>query len=188
MISRLMVSNLITMGITGEIDKRQFVPPSPAFPEFDVRILRARLIMEEAIETVNALGIELQHKPGQSGSCDTCVISIDSIEFEACGPGDFAAAIDGCCDSMYVNMGTLAAMGVPDEPHIHLVCEANEAKFPDGRGIADANGKFQKPKGWRAPDHTLLIGQNHTQLSLALLQTQLLAGVRHGKNPDNLAW
>lgn len=105
--------------------------------------LRARLILEEAAETVHALG-----------------------------KGDMVEYADGLADLIYVTVGAGLAHGVPLEAVWNAVQAANMAKFPVcatcngdpdyGRcptcngnlrvAERDAGGKVVKPPGWTPPD------------------------------------
>ena len=77
------------------------VPPSRAtMPDEDTRELRARLIMEEALETIQALG------------CTLCVRGEEAFNFKTDvrirseHPPDFEGIVDGCADLMVVTTGT----------------------------------------------------------------------------------
>ncbi len=78
-----------------------------------VRRLRARLILEEALETIQGLGF---HVP------------VGEISEHEKG-FDLVAVADGCADLSVVNTGTLIACGVPDESLLQLVDSNNIAKF-----------------------------------------------------------
>lgn len=155
-------SNLYTMGVASERDPRQTIPSEPLIPSAEVRLLRARLILEEALETIEALGFAIW-VPNQGGDGVYATNGNFQIE-EAVGapsPEVWAASkehllediVDGCCDSIYVAVGTMLACGVDPDRHLEHVCFCNNAKFPNGEAITDANGKFQKPLGWTPPDH-----------------------------------
>ena len=108
----------------------------------DARMLRAKLIMEEAIETVTALGCEVVRFYGD-------------VQVKIVGPMHLEQVIDGCCDLKYVTVGTLVALNIPDIPHDTAVCAANEAKFVDGKPVPHPTipGKYGKPEGWKPPNH-----------------------------------
>ncbi len=137
------ISNLYTMACTAKVDPKQEIPNEMyVAPSFEVRELRARLAVEEMLEKCAGLGfgvVVLDFKPVPGHNPDNWA----SIE----------AVIDGCIDSNYVNTGTLTAYGVPDLPHILEVNRANNEKFPHGVATLRADGKFQKPPGWRGPNH-----------------------------------
>ncbi len=150
MLSPTAMSNLYTMGVAGTKDPRQKIPARYEIPSEETRILRARLIMEEALETIKGLGIVVALGKSVGGS----LITMEEICFDGSKtPPNIEEIIDGCCDLIYVAVGTLCAAGVPDLPHLAEVCRANDAKFPNGVAVTDENGKFQKPVTWEGPDH-----------------------------------
>lgn len=139
-----------TKETTATQDRRQHVPPVYYCPAADVRLLCARLILEEALETVRDLGF---HLTAGTGGNTVAIRDLEHIAFHE-GTVDMLGAIDGCCDTIYVATGALLAMGAPDVPHMAAVCQANDAKFPGGVIVRDAaTGKYLKPPGWTAPDH-----------------------------------
>lgn len=108
----------------------------------DVRLLRARLMLEELGEVLQAMAI-----------------------------GDHVELVDGMCDLVYVTVGTAVSFGLPLERAWEAVQTSNMAKFPVcdechdatftlcsscvGTGhvaILDASGKIVKPDGWTPPD------------------------------------
>ncbi len=118
----------------------QDTPAQPIVPDEDIRILRAKLILEEALETVHALGVSVSFDAeGQPTA------------FEATGPFDMEEVVDGCADISVVTIGTLIAIGVDDEPILEEVDAANLRKFgPGGRRRED--GKWLKPPDWTPPN------------------------------------
>lgn len=125
-------------------DKRQKPAKKPyTIPGLEERVLLAKLVLEESLETIGALGCQVDRHTYEvrAGISDT----VDNQE----------KIIDGACDLIYVATGVLTAMNVPDLPHLTEVCKANDRKFPDGK-IAKwdaATGKYLKPDGWKGPDH-----------------------------------
>lgn len=55
-------------------------------------------------------------------------------------------------DLTWVSLGALFSTSTAPGEACVAVAKANFAKFSDGVAIFDANGKIQKPDGWRAPD------------------------------------
>lgn len=117
-------------------------------PSEDIRKLAAKLILEEAVELVNALGFFVIENPESDG--DLKIVRNDSYRN---ADRDLFDVIDGACDTSYVATWILCAYGVPDVPHMKEVCRANDAKFPGGKAIIREDGKFLKPEGWKGPDH-----------------------------------
>ena len=123
----------------------QAVPHCVAMPDGDTRLLRARLILEEALETIEALGVSVM------SSADQRSVGMHNVRFAFNGSGfDMIETIDGCCDLSVVLQGTLLACGLPDTPFIEEVDAANLRKL-DG-GYKDAQGKWRKPASWVPPN------------------------------------
>lgn len=140
------------MGIVGVVQKSnlftmrasfQKVLSEPGIPDLDTRRLRANVIFEECMETIEALGFTLAYN--ESGP----------VFVEHTNGPDLEGIVDGSCDSIYVHIGTLTSCGVVAGPHMKHVCDCNDAKFPDGKGVPhpDVPNKFGKPPGWEQPDH-----------------------------------
>ena len=119
-------------------------------PELRENDLRAKLIMEEAVETVAALGFSVHaliDKPGVPG--ESSLREIASFHKSYNRP-NLIDAIDGLCDLMYVVLGTGVTAGINLDPHFTEVHRANMMKL---LGPKRADGKQLKPEGWQPPDH-----------------------------------
>lgn len=121
-------------------------PGAPTEPSLTVRILRAKLILEEAFETIrDGLGVDVRfgdlHQP----------ITSDALGFGLGGDFNLVETIDGCCDLRYVATGTLSACGVPDIPFQDAVDQNNLDKFGTGHTLRE-DGKLIKPPGHQPPD------------------------------------
>jgi predicted HAD superfamily Cof-like phosphohydrolase len=98
-------------------------------------VLRAMLILEEAIETVEAiLGVKVEWRVD--------IPSEDEIE------SDLVEAIDGMCDILCVVYGTAVEFGVDLAPFWNEVHHTNMAKRG---GPVREDGKRLKPEGWKPP-------------------------------------
>ena len=135
------------MGLMG-----QSVPTEPTIPDESTRLLRAKLIMEECLETIEALGFY------------PCLVGIDShgdreeysldeykMSFPAYGSPDLTEIADGCADISVVTIGTLSACGIKDQPILETVDENNLTKFGEGSYRRD-DGKWMKPPDFVGPD------------------------------------
>lgn len=152
MLTATALSNLYTMTVASKVDPRQKIPSAYTMPTEEERLLRARLMLEEVLETIRDLGLLLQSKtPGYLAHADDFYYT----------PGrlvpNLEGIIDGCCDEIYVATGTLCKVGAHDSIHLAEVCRANNAKFPNGIAVVDANGKYMKPTGWTPPNHNQYI-------------------------------
>lgn len=121
----------------------QDVPSKPTLPDAATCLARAKLHLEETLETIVALG---------------CYVYRDKDTRHGFNVGKWVDVkpnliniIDGCVDSNVIATGTLSACGVPDPPFIIEVDAANLRKF-EGDAHRDANGKWIKPTGFVGPD------------------------------------
>ena len=124
----------------------QALPALPVLPVLEIRKLRAKLILEEALETIDALGFDVTTSKNEGGETPD---SFGLSEHEN-GPSLIEIA-DGCADVSVVTMGTLLACGIGDEDLLKLVDENNLAKFGPG-GHRREDGKWVKPPGHQPPD------------------------------------
>jgi predicted HAD superfamily Cof-like phosphohydrolase len=133
----------------------QAIRDTPGEPSEEDRILRAKLIMEEALETVVALGVKMRlNTPMMGGMLSVNVHNADTV-FETDGDFDLIESVDGCCDLNVVVAGTLSALGVPDVPVQREVERSNRSKLlPDGTlpPHPTVEGKFGKGPGYTPPD------------------------------------
>lgn len=150
MFSPVAISNLFTMGAAAKVDPRQKVPEGGQYviPDAATRETRARLELSEALEKVQALGFTVRIE-GMAIDDDMA-----GVEFTPDREPDLDEILDASADQIYVAVGTMLVCGAPDMPHLEAVCKANDAKFPAGVATVNAAGKYQKPPGWEAPDHS----------------------------------
>ena len=153
---------------------KQETPEMVTLPFYEVRKLRARLIMEEALETIEALGFHVYAHDAYEGEALTMGDKdIPGLLFEeVCLPDDpmnsLVAIADGCADLKVVTTGTLIACGIPDVKLQLLVDENNLGKFGPGHSIRE-DGKLIKPEGHKPPDirrflEEVMGAQNHSSL------------------------
>ena len=136
----------------------QETPDQPTIPDAATRVLRAKLIVEEALETVAALGVELSVH-ASSAVADQVTIGRDAdLNFQATGDVDLEGVVDGCADISVVTMGTLIAFGVDDDAVLQEVDQANLRKFAPG-SYRREDGKWMKPPDWRPPNILGVVGE-----------------------------
>ena len=129
----------------------QATPDAPTEMDADTRELRARLLLEEAIETIErGLGISLYVV---CPCCDKNIL-IDTrrkLWMSSMGAYDPVELLDGCCDVNVITTGTLIAAGLTDAEPQRLVDENNLAKFGPG-SYRREDGKWIKPPNHQPPD------------------------------------
>ena len=133
---------------------RQNLPDVPSTPNADTLVLRAKLMLEEVLETIiNGLGIGISIYNGKERfylPMDMGLGSNWKFEFNLLKPFDMVETIDGCCDVRVVTTGTLSACGIPDVLFQEEVDANNLAKFGPG-GYRREDGKWIKPPGHKPP-------------------------------------
>lgn len=142
------------MAMTG--DKRQAVPLHPLPPPDEVRLLRARLMLEECLETIQkGLGVQVfLRDPGDImvGEPERQLgLDFKQLGFLIESPVDIVELADGLADCEVVNLGTASAAGIAHQPVFEEVMRNNLAKFGPGHTL-DAGGKLVKPPDHEPPD------------------------------------
>ncbi len=153
---------------------KQTVPDSPIVPSEYVRMLRARLVLEEALELIDALQVDTRLVLKAKGSLLDEDVTADGTPLNHCyGPMDvtkkflvvfnrleltlrptwpeLSEIVKEAADVSVVTIGTLSACGVKDKPVLKLVDENNLQKFGPGSYI-DEHGKLIRPIGYKSPD------------------------------------
>jgi predicted HAD superfamily Cof-like phosphohydrolase len=102
----------------------QKLPDKSRMPPEEVRELRARLILEEALETIDALGFctEITIRETNQKMTRPMLVAHDR------GP-NLREIADGCADISVVTIGTLLACGIADKSLLEEVDRSNLAKF-----------------------------------------------------------
>lgn len=133
---------------------RQEVPDSVKLPSENVLKLRASLILEEALETIRALGVTVLNRSGGDSVTDCAM----SDFFLSCDPSraDLVEIADGCADLSVVTTGTLSACGIDDKELLQEVDKNNLAKFGPGHSYRE-DGKLIKPPNHQKPNIAAII-------------------------------
>lgn len=122
-------------------DSQDPIPNIPTIPNTTSRYLRANMILEEAVETIEALGFK--------------VIPTEDDDIRVARhlglKPDIEGIADGCADLSVVVTGTLIACGIKDDPLLREVDASNLAKVA-GKIIERGDGKIMKPPGWKKPN------------------------------------
>lgn len=124
----------------------QDFPSMPGLPAEPVLLFRAKLILEEALETIRGLGYVPVWRDGGSDSGEL------TPELRKSGNApDIIEIVDGCADVSVVTIGTLSALEIADVEILEAVDNNNLEKFGPG-GHRRADGKWVKPPGHKPPD------------------------------------
>lgn len=111
---------------------RQETPASPAIPSLEVRRLRAKIVLEEALELIMALGI------GSISDDFGCVIDLEEVAIALKRPDcvlnedmlpNLILIADGCADLRVVTVGTEVACGIDGERTMDEVMRSNFTKL-----------------------------------------------------------
>ena len=117
----------------------QQVKESPELPDPDTRLLRARLVFEEALEFVKGCGCTVtMHLAGSNGEEETAVIDEIGVVLDSNGKPDFVEYVDGCIDQLVVTYGALNAAGVKAQPAWDEVQRSNMSKAWPHCSVCDA--------------------------------------------------
>jgi hypothetical protein len=110
----------------------QEVKESPEMPDPATRLLRARLVFEEALEFVRACGCNVTSDSG------TPVIDDIAIELDPAGTPDLVEYVDGCIDQLVVTYGALNAAGIQARSAWDEVQRSNMSKAWPHCSVCDA--------------------------------------------------
>jgi len=110
----------------------QEVKESPEMPDAKTRLLRARLVFEEALEFVRACGCTVATADGAA------VIDGIGVMADPKGIPDLTEYVDGCVDQLVVTYGALNAAGVKVEPAWDEVQRSNMSKAWPHCSVCDA--------------------------------------------------
>jgi predicted HAD superfamily Cof-like phosphohydrolase len=117
----------------------QEVKDSPELPDPATRLLRARLVFEEALEFVRACGCTVvQSSNGSSEVEQTTVIDDIAVHLDPNGTPDLVEYVDGCVDQLVVTYGALNAAGIQAQSAWDEVQRSNMSKAWPHCNICDA--------------------------------------------------
>ena len=123
------------------------VPTTDITPE--EQLLRARLVFEEAMEFVDAMGCAVVHDMGQW----QIMLKSEYNNAESADI-DLPEAADALADSLVVIYGSFATLGIEPKSVFDEVHRSNMAKLgPNGQPILrEGDRKVLKPEGWTPPN------------------------------------
>ena len=136
---------------------QQTINDVPTEPSAELAMLRARLVLEEALELCDALGIKVTVVTGKGTRLALNMLSFgienwrpfnEVIELVSDGPVNFVKAVDALRDIDYVVAGTDLVLGTAEaaEETFEEVHRCNMAKVSGGE-----NAKAVKPADWKPP-------------------------------------
>jgi predicted HAD superfamily Cof-like phosphohydrolase len=127
---------------------------NPTMPELKERILRANLILEEALEFVDAMGLRVDVVDPLSGYARTSLDVFVKFELKELGPANLVDAADAIADLNYVVAGAAVTMGLDTETLGDEVHRSNMSKvWPDGTvRHRESDGKVLKPPTYSPPN------------------------------------
>lgn len=125
-------------------------------PPKEERILRSKLILEEAMEQVEGLGVSLMYN---HDDCHPYFLTEDVISFKDNGDYDAQKVLDAFCDINVINTGTAITCKFSEillDKSQEAVDNNNLSKLdgPDGP-IFREDGKLLKPDGYVSVDKEL---------------------------------
>lgn len=150
-----------------QADVRQFMaafdqemPDSPQWPDQKTMDLRVRLKAEEFCEFLRDSGYNVHlaitrfaHACYAGGGVAETEVDVFVDDDGEPSIPSLPKSADALIDEIYVNVGTLLAMGIDFWPLWEAVQRANMAKV----GGPIVNGKVSKPAGWSPPDIDALL-------------------------------
>jgi predicted HAD superfamily Cof-like phosphohydrolase len=115
----------------------QEVKESPELPDPATRLLRARLVFEEALEFVRACGCTVTTSEPSDGEQKPVIDDI-AVTLDPLGKPDFVEYVDGCIDQLVVTYGALNAAGIQAQSAWDEVQRSNMSKAWPHCSICDA--------------------------------------------------
>jgi len=121
----------------------QEVKSSPELPDAQTRLLRARLVFEEAVEFVKGCGCTLARVAAAPAGETQAALPHSLIDELAVVPDpsghpDLVEYVDGCVDQLVVTYGALNAAGVQAQPAWDEVQHSNMSKAWPHCSVCDA--------------------------------------------------
>lgn len=136
----------------------QVIPDEMGIPDLATRQLRARLTLEEALETIEALGIKATLNGVEITNQGKDIILEDNPDVTP----DVASIVKECLDCQVIATGTMLSLGVFETEDLQLEVDVNNlVKFrKDKDGHKREDGKWVKPSDHPAARIQLLLDIN----------------------------
>jgi hypothetical protein len=147
----------------------QNLPTKPCIPSYAIRALRAKLILEEALETIAGLGVAV-YADGSLESKHGVVVHDKCLNYVEEGKPNLIEIFDGCCDLEVVVKGCASACGIALQPGFERTAGNNLLKFAPGHSF-NSSGKLVKPPSHPKTDlSSLLLAQGADPADLVLAE------------------
>jgi len=129
---------------------QQAIPAQPlTSPPADLRKSIAKLIFEEAMETIRALGISIYINVKELPN-DVDEVKVEGVTFHDDWAYDRQEAADGLGDLSVVTIGGFLRLGIHPMPVLKAIDKANLDKLKEGHWFRE-DGKLMKPDDWEPP-------------------------------------
>jgi predicted HAD superfamily Cof-like phosphohydrolase len=135
----------------GILSAKRLVKPTP-----DRSLLRARLLVEEVVELLHAMGAK-----DPESLIDKLMDSKNDPTIKIEAGDEFTDEVDmpGCAhelaDVVVVALGTADSMGIKLSPCFDEIMDSNMTKLgPDGKPLRRSDGKLEKGPNYRKPNLT----------------------------------
>lgn len=126
------------------------IAEGPTTPDDEVRALRCRLIVEEALEFVQASGFSI--------SVNGTPIEEARLRMAPSHDPDLPEVADALADLSYVTIGAALVYGFPFDKCFREVHRSNMSKLgDDGKPVYRADGKVLKGPNFTPPDLTSIL-------------------------------
>jgi len=117
----------------------QEIKASPELPDPQTRLLRARLVFEEALEFVKGCGCTVtKTAAGSGGEASAPVVDEIGVVLDPAGSPDLVEYVDGCVDQLVVTYGALNAAGIKAQSAWDEVQRSNMSKAWPHCSVCDA--------------------------------------------------
>lgn len=138
----------------------QEIPDHVCVPSVEVRRLRARLTLEEALETIEALGFQVFCGDVQIKDQGKALYLVEDTSVEV----NVEDIVKECLDCRVIATGTILSLGVMLTEDLEMEVDVNNLiKFrKDKDGHRRDDGKWVKPSDHPKPRIGLVIEQNNT--------------------------
>jgi predicted HAD superfamily Cof-like phosphohydrolase len=131
-----------------EIGKLAPLPSKPQVPDAKMILAQARLVFEETMELLEAVGVKVF--VANAGEVDRHDIE---LEFDPKRKINIVEVAKEAADVSVVTIGMLSEFGIADTPVLEEVDANNLGKFdPASGGYLDENRKWRKPANYPKPD------------------------------------